>query len=234
LSELATMIRTTGRHLPKSIIFMAVRWYLAYKLSYRDIEELLAERGVIVDHSTIARWVLQYAPLLLGQFRKRQRRVGTSWRMDETYIPVRGKWMYEYRAVDKSGQTIDFYFSPHRDEVSARRFLTRAIMAHGCPKKVTIDGSQANRAAIEHINEERRAIHGKPIEIRQCQYLNNIVEQDHRGIKGRIRAMLGFKSVVTAAATLAGIELIHMLRKRQLCERFQRPSLAQSIELLTA
>ena len=228
------MIRTTGRHFPKSIIFMAVRWYFAYKLSYRDIEELLAERGVILDHSTIARWVLEYAPLLLGQFRKRQRRVGTSWRMDETYIRVRGKWMYEYRAVDKSGQTIDFYFSPQRDEASARRFLTRAIMAHGCPKKITIDGSQVNRAAIEGINEQSQAIYLKPIEIRQCQYLNNIVEQDHRRIKGRIRPMLGFKSVVTAAATLAGIELIHMLRKGQLRDKFQRPSLAQSFELLTA
>ena len=132
--------------------------------------------------------------------------------MDETYIRVKGQWYYLYRAVDKTGQTIDFLLTRHRDERAAKRFLTKAIRRHGVPEKITIDGSAANEAAIKSYNEE----HGTAIVIRQVKYLNNVVEQDHRGVKRITRPMLGFKSFVAAQDTLVGIELMHMLKKRQL------------------
>jgi len=188
------------------------RWYVAYPLSYRQIEELMQERGVAVDHATINRWVLKYSPLLEAAFHRRKRPVWLSWRMDETYIKVRGHWRYLYRAVDKTGQTIDFLLTEYRDERAAMRFLTKAIRRHGMPGIITIDGSEANAAAIRGYNEA----HGTTIIIRQVKYLNNVVEQDHRGVKRLTRPMLGFKSFDAAQCTLAGIELMHMLRKSQL------------------
>ena len=145
-------------------------------------------------------------------FHRRKRPVWVSWRMDETYIKVKGQWRYLYRAVDKQGQTIDFLLTKERDEQAAKRFLTKAIRRHGVPEKITIDGSAANEAAIKSYNEE----HGTAIEIRKIKYLNNIVEQDHRGVKRVTRPMLGFKSFDAAQDTLVGIELMHMIKKRQL------------------
>src|SRR5262245_10518360 len=136
-------------------------------------------------------------------------RGGRSWRMDETYIRVKGEWKYLYRAVDKSGQTIDFLLTEHRDQEAALRFLTQAIRHHGVPEKITIDGSDASEAAIKRYNEE----HGTHIIIRQVKYINNIIEQDHRAVKRVTRPMLGFKSFATAQATLAGVKLMHMLKK---------------------
>jgi putative transposase len=201
-----------GAHFPQDIILMGVRWYVAYPLSYRHVEELMEERGVAVDHATIQRWVVKYSPQLEEAFHRRKRSVGRRWRMDETYIKVKGEWRYLYRAVDKSGQTIDFLLTEERDEPAAKRFLTQAIRRHGVPEKITIDGSAANEAAIKRYNDE----HGTAIEIRQIKYLNNIIEQDHRGVKRVTRPMLGFKSFEAAQATLIGIELMHMLRKGQL------------------
>ncbi|MDQ3830966.1 MAG: IS6 family transposase, partial [Candidatus Tectomicrobia bacterium] len=134
------------------------------------------------------------------------------WRMDETYIRVKGEWRYLYRAVDKHGETVDFLLTEHRDQEAALRFLKKAIHRHGVPETITIDGSDANEAAIKRYNQE----HGTAIEIRQVKYLNNIVEQDHRAVKRVTRPMLGFKSFGTAQGTLAGIELMHMLKKGQL------------------
>ena len=201
-----------GAHFPQDIILMGVRWYLAYPLSYRHVEELLEERGVPIDHATIQRWVVKYSPLLEEAFHRRKRPVWVSWRMDETYIKVKGQWYYLYRAVDKTGQTIDFLLTEQRDERAAKRFLTKAIRRHGVPEKITIDGSAANEAAIKSHNEE----HGTAIAIRQIKYLNNIVEQDHRGVKRITRPMLGCKAFDAAQGTLAGIELMHMIKKRQL------------------
>jgi putative transposase len=201
-----------GAHFPQDIILMGVRWYLAYPLSYRHVEELMEERGVPVDHATIQRWVVKYSPQLEEAFHRRKRPVWVSWRMDETYIKVKGEWRYLYRAVDKQGQTIDFLLTEQRDEQAAKRFLTKAIRRHGVPEKITIDGSAANKAAITSYNEE----HGTAIAIRQIKYLNNIVEQDHRGVKRITCPMLGFKAFDAAQSTLTGIELIHMLRKGQL------------------
>jgi putative transposase len=201
-----------GAHFPQDIILMGVRWYLAYPLSYRHVEELMEERGVPVDHATIQRWVVKYSPQLEEAFHRRKRPVWISWRMDETYIKVKGQWRSLYRAVDKQGQTIDFLLTEQRDEQAAKRFLTKAIRRHGVPEKITIDGSAANKAAITSYNEE----HGTAIEIRQIKYLNNIVDQDHRGVKRITCPMLGFKAFDAAQSTLTGIELIHMLRKGQL------------------
>ena len=203
-----------GAHFPQDIILMGVRWYLAYPLSYRHVEELLEERGVPIDHATIQRWVVKYSPLLEEAFHRRKRPVWVSWRMDETYIKVKGQWYYLYRAVDKTGQTIDFLLTEQRDEQAAKRFLTKAIRRHGMPEKITIDGSAANKAAITSYNEE----HGTAIEIRQIKYLNNIVEQDHRGVKRITCPMLGFKAFDAAQSTLTSIELMHMLRKGQLAD----------------
>jgi len=193
---------------------MAVHWYLAYALSYRNIEELMAERGVNIDHSTINRWVLKYSPKLEAEFSKHHKqKVGSSWRMDETYVKIKGQWCYLYRAVDKTGATIDFMLSRNRDEHSAKRFFTKAIGYSENPGKVTIDKSSSNNAALNSIN--RNLFSSTKIEIRQIKYLNNIIEQDHRFIKKIIKPMMGFKAFHSANATLLGIELHHMLRKGQ-------------------
>ena len=202
-----------GAHFPKEVILMGVRWYLTYPLSTRHVEELMEERGVDVDHATINRWVIKYSPQLEEAFHRRKRSVWTSWRMDETYIKVKGEWRYLYRAVDKYGKTIDFLLTEQRDEKAARKFLNKAIGRHGgVLEKITIDGSVANEASIKSYNEA----HDTSIEIRQIKYLNNIVEQDHRGVKRVTRPMLGFKSFEAAQSTPIGIELMHMLRKGQL------------------
>ena len=201
-----------GAHFPPEIILMGVRWYVAYPLSYRHVEELLEERGVEVDHATIQRWVVKYSPELAEAFHRRKRPVWVSWRMDETYIKVKGQWRYLYRAVDKHGQTIDFLLTEQRDTEAALRFLKKAIRHNGLPETITIDGSDANEAAIKRYNEA----HGTSIIIRQVKYLNNMVEQDHRGVKRVTRPMLGFKSFEAAQDTLVGIELMHMIKKRQM------------------
>src|SRR2546425_2468284 len=201
-----------GAHFPPEIILMGVRWYVAYPLSYRHVEELMEERGVPVDHATIQRWVVKYSPQLEEAFHRRKRPVWVSWRMDETYIKIKGQWYYLYRAVDKHGQTIDFLLTKHRDERAAKRFLTKAIRRHGVPEKITIDGSAANKAAIESYNEE----HGTAIVIRQVKYLNNVVEQDRRGVKRLTCPLLGCKAFDATHATLVGIELMPMIKKRQL------------------
>jgi transposase-like protein len=201
-----------GAHFPQEIILMGVRWYVAYPLSSRHVEELMEERGVLLDHATIQRWVVKYRAQLAKACRRRQRPVGRRWRMDETSIRVKGEWRYGSRAVDKSGQTIDFLLTEHRDTEAALRVLTQAIHRHGVPETITIDGSGANEAAIKRDHEA----HGTHISIRQVKYLNNIVEQDHRAVKRVTRPMLGFKAFEAAQATLSGIELMPMLKNRQL------------------
>ena len=205
-------IEFKGSHFERDIILWGVRWYVAYPLSYRQVEEMMQDRRVEVGHSTLHRWVMKYVPLLEGAFLARKRPVGGSWRMDETYILIKGAWKYLYRAVDKAGSTIDFLLTARRDRKAALRFLRKAADRHGVPRKVTIDKSGANTAAIESYNTE----HGADIEIRQIKFLCNIVEQDHRAIKRMTRPMLGFKSFWSAAITIAGIEIMHMIRKGQL------------------
>jgi putative transposase len=194
-------------HYPLEVMLTCVRWYAAYPLSLRHIEEMMAERGVFVGHATIHRWALKIMPALVRVFRDRKRSVGRSWRMDEIYIKIHGAWKYLYRAVDRGGDTVDFLLTARRDEAAARRFLERAIDRHGRPKEITIDKSVTNTAAINSYTTE----HDADIEIRHCKYLNNIVEQDHLAIKRIVRPMLGFKSMRCARILLAGIETMHMI-----------------------
>ncbi|MFM0304526.1 IS6 family transposase [Paraburkholderia sediminicola] len=191
---------------------MCIRWYVAYPLSLRQLEEMMAERGIAVDHSTVHRWAIKPLPVLEKSFRHHKRPVGKSWKMDETYIWVKGEWRYLYRAVDKDGNTIDFLLRAKRDKVAARRFFEKSIDKNGVPETVTIDKSGANLAALHVINAERET----PIKIRQSKYLNNLVEQDHRAIKRRTRPMLGFKNFRCARILLGGIECMHMIAKGQM------------------
>jgi len=154
-----------GAHFPKDIILMGVRWYVAYPLSYRHVEELMEERGVPVDHATIQRWVVKDSPLLEEAFHRRKRSVWVSRRMDETYIKVKGQWYYLYRVVDKHGQTIDFLLTEHRDKEAALRFLKKAIRRNGLPETITIDGSDANEAAIKSYNEEHGTTIGSATQV---------------------------------------------------------------------
>ena len=229
-----------GRHFDRSVILLCVRWYLAYGLSLRNLEEMMAERGVGVDHATIHRWTVHYAPLLLEQFNWRKRAVTGKWHVDETYIKVRGHWMYLYRAIDSNGDTVEFWFSERRNLAAAKRFLRKALKRHGRPERIVIDGSQTNREAILSCDaanrlEDRSRRELKPIRIRQSAYLNNRIEQDHRAIKRRVRPMLGFKAIDSARAILAGIEMVHMMRKGQAKYAYaQQPSLAEQFERLAA
>lgn len=178
-------------HYPVDVIAQCVRWYLAYALSLRNLEEMMAERGVVVDHSTLHRWLIRLVPLLDKAFRRHKRTVGRRWRMDETYIKVKGQWKYLYRAVDRVGQTIDFLLTAKRDAAAALRFFRKAIRHHGEPEVVTIDKSDANTAALATLNADKPA--EENITVRQSKYLNNLVEQDHRNNKRLIRQILEFR-----------------------------------------
>ncbi len=182
----------------------------------RDLEEILNERGVAVDHATLNRWVVKYSPLIAFEAQRRKRPTAVSWRMDETYIKVRGQWMYLYRAVDRDGKTLDFMLSERRDTSAATLFFAKALSNNGIPLRIVIDKSGANGAGIKAVNNILKRF-GCPTTIStvRSKYLNNIIEQDHRFIKRRTRPMLGFKSFTSAAATLNGIEVAQMIRKKQ-------------------
>ena len=211
------MISFSGTHFPKDVILHAAFFYLSYAVSYRDLEEIMEERGVTVDHATLNRWVIKYSPLIAIEAQRRKSRTSTSWRMDETYIKVKGQWVYYYRAIDKFGKTLDFMLSEQRDEVAATAFFMKAIQSNGFPDKVVIDKSGANLAGLENINC-LLIMNGWfwLIDILQVKYLNNIIEQDHRFIKKLTKQMKGFKTFISASATLDGIEVAHMIRKKQL------------------
>ncbi|MCP2091654.1 UNVERIFIED_ORG: transposase-like protein [Paraburkholderia sediminicola] len=162
-------------HYPLDVILMCVRWYVAYPLSLRQIEEMVAERGICVDHSTVHRWALKLLPVLAKVLRRRKRPARKCWRMDETYIRVKGEWRYLYRAVDKDGNTIDFLLHANRDKTAARRYFEKSIARNGVPETVTIDKSGSDLAALHAVNAERET----PITIRQVKYLNNVVEVRH-------------------------------------------------------
>jgi len=210
-------------HYALEVMLVCACWYAAYPLSLRHLEEMMLERGVFVDHSTVHHWSLKILPILAAVFRRRKRLVGTNWRLDETYIRVAGEWKYLYRAVDKSGDTVDFLLTAKRDLAAARRYLESAINQHGLPDKITIDKSGSNTAAIRSVNRDACL----DIELRQSKYLNNIVEQDHRAVKRITNPMLGFKSFWGAQKLIAGIETMHMIKKGQMrCPKGQSMSAA--------
>jgi transposase-like protein len=204
-----------GRQFETVIILTCMRWYLRYSLSYRDVAELMAERGLAVDHSTIYRWVQAYSPEVHRRIRHFLRPTSGSWRVDETYVKVRGKWMYLYRAVDKYGETVEFMLSAKRDAAAAKRFFRRALKSphNDMPYVITVDKNAAYPVAISELKEDE--VLEPEVELRQVKYLNNVVEQDHRRIKRLVKPGLGFKGFRSAVRTLKGYESMAMIRKGQ-------------------
>jgi len=198
-------------------ILLCVRWYLKYTLSSRDLKDIMLERGYKVCHSSIIRWVHEYSPLIAQKIKKHLKMTNDSWRVDETYIKVKGKWKYLYRAVDSNGETIDFLLTAKRDKKAAKRFFNKVLKSSSSviPRTITIDKSGANLSAIKEIKRENLEIL-KELEIRQNKYLNNIVEQDHRFIKKKVKSTLGFKNFNSAKRIISGIETMNMLRKQQI------------------
>jgi transposase, IS6 family len=204
-----------GRQFTAEIILWAVRWYLQFSISYRDLERMFADRGIQVDHTTLFRWIQAYAPELDKRIRPHLRMTNGSWRVDETYIRVKGEWVYLYRAVDSAGQTIDFLLSPKRDAAAAKRFFRKALkQPHTVnPRTITVDNNAAYPIAMKTM--KRDAELWRFAKLRQVKFLNNIVEQDHRRIKRLVRPGLGFKILMTATRTIAGYEAMAMIRKAQ-------------------
>jgi IS6 family transposase len=197
------------------IILCAVRWYLRYSLSLRDVEELLIERGVGADHTTVWRWVQCYAPEFEQRMRRHLKSTNKSWRVDETYIRVKGRWCYLYRAIDSAGATIDFLLSALRDADAAKRLFRNALKnpSHRQPRVINTDLAAIYSSAIPDIKKDgtlRRRCRHRPV-----QYLNNILEQDHRAIKRRVNAKQGFREFQAARRTIQGYEAINILRKGQ-------------------
>ena len=204
------------RHYEGEIILTCVRWYLRYALSYRDLEEMMTERGLSVHHSTIFRWVQDYAPEIDKRTRPYLKSTNDSWRVDETYVKVRGKWMYLYRAVDSSGQTLDFLLNETRSTRAAKRFFRKVLGRSNvtAPRVINVDKNPAYIGAVRDLKQEDLLpMHCKR---RPSQYMNNIVEQDHRFMKRLIRPGLGFGSYPTAWRTIQGYETMHMIRKGQI------------------
>ena len=195
------------------------------KVSYRDLAEIAWELGVTVSPSTILRWVVRYAEAFARRWLPFERRVGGSWRADETYIKVRSVWIYLYRAVDQNGKTVESYLSRKRDVTAAKAFFRKALKHHGEPRSITLDGFEPSHAALRRMGmrNEFNFQWANPVKIRSCKYLNNIVEQDHRRIKFRLTSMLGFKSFYNAKRVLIGVELMQRLVKGQ----FRVPKLSE-------
>ena len=204
-----------GRHFADDVIVLCVRWYLRYSLSYRDLAEMMMERQLSVDPSTIWRWVQRYAPELNARIRHKLKPTNGSWRTDETYVRVAGRWTYLYRAVDSTGATIDFFLSETRDVFAAGAFFRKALAApgHPRPRVINVDGNPSYPRVVDEL--KRAHALGQRCRCRVVPYLNNIVEQDHRAIKRRIWASLGFRSFAAAERTIQGYEAMHMIRKGQ-------------------
>ena len=218
------MLRQTSRNslfhrrrFADDVIILCVRWYLRFKLSYRDMAEIARELGVLVAPSTILRWVVRYAEDFSRLWRPLERPVGKSWRCDETYIKVGGQWMYLYRAVDERGCTVESHLSRKRDMAAARTFFRKALKQHGQPRTITLDGFEPSHAALRRMGMRNEFNYRweNPVKIRSCPYLNNIVEQDHRRVKFRVQPMLGFKTFSNARRVLIGIELMQKIIKGQ-------------------
>jgi transposase-like protein len=196
---------------------MCVRWYLRFRLSYRDLASIAAECGVSVAPSTILRWVIRYTGEFVQRWSPFERAVGGSWRADETYIKVKGAWMFLYRAVDERGRTVASYLSRTRDQTAARHFFRQALKRHGEPRTITLDGFEPSHTALRRrgMRNEFNFRWENPVKIRSSKYWNNMVEQDHRRVKFCVSAMLGFKTFQNARLVIAGIELIQKWKKGQ-------------------
>ncbi len=204
------------RHYEADIILLCVRWYLRYSLSYRDLEEMMRERGLHVDHTTIYRWVQRYAPELEKRCRPHLNTTNDSWRVDETYVKVKTTWMYLYRAVDSQGNTLEFLLKATRDAEAAKGFFSKTLAAPHTttPRVITVDKNAAYPKAFNELQAEGAI--ADSCDLRQVKYLNNLVEQDHRFIKRLVKPGLGFFSFETAWRTLRGYEAMNMMRKGQI------------------
>jgi len=194
-----------------------VRWSLAYNLRLRDLEEIVAARGIAVDHATIHRWVVRCSPAWLEHFNCRKQSVSREWHIEETYIEVRSDWMYLYCAINSHGYTVEFWFSERRDLVASKRLLNKALKRYVRPERIVIDGSQTNREAVLSCDRtdrlwSRSRRKPKPIRICQSHFPNNRTEQDHRAVKHRGRPMIGFQALNSARTVLTGIEMVHTMR----------------------
>ena len=217
------------RQFDNEIIVLCVRWYISYRLSYRDLVEIMAERGLSIAHTTILRWVNRYVPEFEKRWNRFSKTIGSSWRVDETYISIRGNWHYLYRAVDKQGKTVDFLLRPDRGIAAAQAFFRKALTTHPDrpPRKVTLDGHIPSHRALRLLRREGKV--WRHVFVRSSKYLNNLVEQDHRAIKRRCASMNGFKSFESAAITIAGIELAHRIHKGQFSFGRGRPANDRSL-----
>src|SRR5215213_8537296 len=204
-----------GRQFTAEVILWAVRWYLMFPISYRDLELMLADRGVEVDHTTVFRWTQAYAPEIEKRIRPHLRPSNGWWRVDETYVEVKGRWTYLYRAVDSRSRTIDFLLSARRDAAAAKRFFRKALgQPHTAdPRTITVDKNPAYPCAVAELKDDGEL--RRCSRLRQAKFLNNIVEQDHRRPKRLVRPGLGFGGFHTARRTLAGYEVMAMVRKGQ-------------------
>ena len=203
-----------GRPFAREILILCVRWYLRFKLSFRDLVEMMAERGIDLAHTTIMRWIQRYVPEFEKRWNRFACKAGNSWRVDETHVKIKGRWTYLYRAVDSKGRTVDFLLRAEQDVAAAKAFFRRVFKSQcTLPRAITLDGYQAShRAARELLATHRR---GDRTKLRSSKYLNNLIEQDHRSIKLRLGPMLGFKRFRHASITIAGIELMHQIQKGQ-------------------
>lgn len=203
------------RHYEPALILLCVRWYFRYQLSYRDLDEMMRERGLSVDHPTVWRWVQRYAPELNKRMRPHLKLAGASYRVDETYIKVGQACKYLYRAIDSTDQTIEFKLSAKRDKNAAKRFFRKMMRAdhRRLPFTLSVDKNAAYPPAFEVMQRER--VPPKDCKLRRVKYLNNIIEQDHRLIKKKVGACLGYRSFETAERTIQGVEAVNMMRKGQ-------------------
>jgi IS6 family transposase len=203
------------RQTEPALILCAVRWYLRYSLSLRDVEELLEERGLEADHTTVWRWVQRYGPELEQRLRRHLKPTNKAWRVDETYRRVKGRWCYLYRAIDSAGATIDFLLSALRDTNAAKRLFRNALSdrSHPQPRVINTDLAPIYGSAIADMKKEETL--GSRCRHRPVQYLNNIIEQDHRAIKRRVKAKQGFREFQAARRTIQGYEAMHIIRKGQ-------------------
>lgn len=199
-----------GRHFNQDIITVAVGYCFRFNLSYRDVVEIMADRGVSVHHTTIMRWVHHYGAIFQMLWRRHKQSTSQSWRVDETYIKINGSWNYLYRAIDNQGLTLDFSLRKQRDYLAAYHFLKRLLKAYGRPSCLVTDQYGATLKAIKQVAKDGLI----DLKAHQCsKYRNNLIEQDHRFIKRHRVQSAGFQSIRTAASTLAGVEVIHAMRK---------------------
>ena len=204
------------RHFQPEIILICVRWYFRYSLSYRDLVELMSERGLSIHHTTIFRWVQNFAPEIDKRSRLHLKKTNDSWRVDKTYVKVRGQWMYLYRAVDSKGQTIDFLLNQTRSTRAAKRFFRKVLGRPNIttPRVINVNKTGCYIGAVCDLKKE--GLLPEECKRRPSKYMNNIVEQDHRFIKRRVNPGLGFGSFPTAWRTIRGYEMMHMIRKGQM------------------